>query len=320
MKLITFVSLLTMSFSSAVLAAEQTAIDWLQQLSQAISNKNFSTSFVVVKNNHAEPYHWYHGVDDNGKQFEILALLNGPRRDVLRQDKLVSYFEPEFNPYSVHADHIQGPIPAIFSGDVSQLLSQYDVIAAGKSRVLGRPAQIIRIIAKDHQRLAHRLWLDLDSGLLLKMAVLTRQGKVLEQIQFTYLDISDKPSNAIKTLMNAKLPNAITLPEKTTQPMAWQVDWLPEGFTEINRDRHKLAMVDQAVDFRLFSDGLVNFSVYVSPSKHKYRNLEIVKDGATLILNKVSGYKEVSIVGKIPVATAKSIANSVSFSLVNSQP
>ena len=44
-----------------VKAVQQEALDdaesWLQQLSTSLNTLNFSTSFVVVKNNHAEPYH-----------------------------------------------------------------------------------------------------------------------------------------------------------------------------------------------------------------------------------------------------------------------
>jgi sigma-E factor negative regulatory protein RseB len=63
----------------------------------------------------------------------------------------------------------------------------------------------------------------------------------------------------------------------------------------------------------LFHDGLVDVSVYVNPSKDKQRSIEFANDGATLVLNEVMNNVEVSIVGKIPVATAKKIINSVRF-------
>jgi len=69
----------------------------------------------------------------------------------------------------------------------------------------------------------------------------------------------------------------------------------------------------QAVEFMLFNDGLVDISVYVSPSKAKQRAVEFANDGATLVLNQVINNIEVSVVGKIPLETAKKIVNSVSF-------
>ena len=63
----------------------------------------------------------------------------------------------------------------------------------------------------------------------------------------------------------------------------------------------------------LFNDGLVDLSVYVNPSKDKQRVIEYAHDGATLVFNQVINNVEVSVVGKIPVTTAKKIVNSVYF-------
>jgi len=296
------------------------AKSWLERLSNSLQSLNFSTSFVVVKNNQAEPYHWYHGVDDNGVEFEILALLNGPRKDILRKGDIISYIEPERAPYSVVGKQISGPIPSVFSQDISVLEKSYDFVSVGKSRILGRPAQIIRLVAKDAQRYGYWLWLDQDTGLLLKMALITRQGHLLEQIQFTYLDITDALSPSLGHLAQAELPKVIELPESTqATEFSWQVNWLPLGFKRIKVDRHRISLTKQAVEFMLFSDGLVDVSVYVSPSSVVQRKSEFVKDGATIVLNQIVNNKEISVVGKIPSTTAKAIADSVSFRGVNRQ-
>ena len=121
MKLLSsFFLLISLSFSA--IAAENTQAKLLlEQLSQSLRQLNFSTSFVVVKNNQAEPYHWLHGVSDENMELEILALLNGPRRDVLRKGNVISYIEPESPPYSVQSNHLSGPIPVVFRGDIAIL-------------------------------------------------------------------------------------------------------------------------------------------------------------------------------------------------------
>ena len=128
MKLISsLLILLSVNFSVSAIENDQ-AKTWLDRLSQSLNQLNFNTSFVVVKNNQAEPYHWFHGVGDGGIELEILALLNGPRRDILRRGDVVSYIEPEFPPYSITSHHIVGPIPAIFRGDMSTLEVSYNFI------------------------------------------------------------------------------------------------------------------------------------------------------------------------------------------------
>ena len=306
--------MLSTSFSALTAEIEQ-ASSWLSALSQTLKTRNFSTSFVVIKNNHAEPYHWFHGVDETGKELEILSLLNGPRRDVLRKNNIVSYIEPELPPYSVETFQMSGgPIPAIFSGDIIALEKGYNFISLGKSRVLGRSAQIIRIVSKDNNRFGYRLWLDQDSSMLLKMSVITREGKVLEQVQFTHLEFSTDLPEPLKKLQVADMPPVIDVPESTVNnDLRWKVNWLPNGFKKIRSNYHRLSITKQATEFLLFSDGLVDVSVYINKSSVKHRAPEFVMNGATGVFNQVVNGIEVSVVGKIPSTTAKSIADSVSL-------
>jgi sigma-E factor negative regulatory protein RseB len=307
---------LLLILSSGLTTANETpqAKKWLEHLATSLQTLNFSTSFVVVKNNHAEPYHWYHGINDQGTEFEILALLNGPRKDTLRKGDVVSYLEAGAQPYSVVGKEISGPIPSVFRQGISTLEKSYDIISVGKSRILGRPAQLIRLVAKDGQRYGYWLWLDQESGLLLKTALITRKGQLLEQIQFTYLEITDELPASLVHLSQTDLPKVIVVPEnRATKGFAWQVNWLPLGFEQIKMNSHHINLTKQPVEFMLFSDGLVDVSVYVSASNIRSRAVEFVKDGATVVLNQIENGKEISVVGKIPSKMAKAIADSVSF-------
>ncbi|MGB2740825.1 MAG: MucB/RseB C-terminal domain-containing protein [Cognaticolwellia sp.] len=305
--------LLLVTISTSVAANEnEQAEPWLERLAKSMQTLNFSTSFVVVKNNQAEPYHWFHGVDENGSELEIFSLLNGPRRDVLRKKNIVSYIEPELPPYSVTSQQISGPIPAVLRDGATQLAQTYDFISVGRSRVLGRPAQLIRIVSKDQNRYGHWLWLDQKTGMLLKLALITRTGQLLEQIQFTHLDITDDLSDSLQQLQQATLPSVIEIPDGyQEQILQWDVKWLPAGFKRRNANRHRISATKKPVEFMLFNDGLVDVSVYVSPSDEHQRATDFVMDGATVVLNQVVNGFEVSVVGKIPAKTAKAIADSV---------
>ncbi|MCO4799752.1 MAG: MucB/RseB C-terminal domain-containing protein [Colwelliaceae bacterium] len=304
--------------SSPVWSAEtkspETADVWLARLSQSLQSLNFSTSFVVVKNNHAEPYHWFHGVNDENVELEILSLLNGPRRDILRKNNTISYIEPELPPYSVLSSNLRGPIPTILSGAVQDLASTYNFISVGKSRILGRSAQIVRIVPKDTSKYGHWLWLDEKTGLLLKLAIVTRKGQQLEQVQFTHLDITENPAESLNQLQSTELPKVVDIPQGyQQQKLSWEVNWLPQGFEKINANRHRISSTKQPVEFILFGDGLVEVSVYVTQSKEQTRPVDFVMDGATVALNQVNNGIEVSVVGKIPSTTAKKIADSVTL-------
>jgi sigma-E factor negative regulatory protein RseB len=285
---------------------------WLERLSTSLKTLNFNTSFVVVKNNQAEPYHWFHGRDEDNLELEIFATLNGPRHDILRKGDVVSYIEPEVAPYSVESEKISGPIPAILSADISTIENDYEFISVGRSRVLGRVAQLIRIVSKEQDRFGYWLWLDQESGLLLKLAIISLKGQLLEQIQFTHLDITDSLVDTLIQLKQADLPPVIEVPSiHQDHQLTWQVNWLPTGFKQIKANRHSMSSTKQPVEFILYNDGLVDVSVYVSASDEKQRNVEYVMDGATVVLNQVVNGFEISVVGKIPSNTAKAIANSI---------
>ena len=309
--------LLLVSLNTSALAAEtESAKLWLEQLSKSLRELNFTTSFVVVKNNQAEPYHWLHGIGENSQELEIFSRLNGPRRDILRQGDIVSYIEPEQEPYSIISQSVQSPIPTIFSGDFSELEENYRFISVGRSRVLGRVAQLVRIVAKDKYRFSYWLWLDQETGLLLKMAILTRQGLLLEQIQFTHIEVSEKLSESLVQFQSTELPEIIKLNnQQKNRVLAWKVDWLPQGFAVIKSNQHNLNSHNQgenkAVEFMLFSDGLVEISVYVNLSQENFRAAEYASDGATMVFNHIVQGVEVGVVGDIPLTTAKLIAESI---------
>lgn len=309
--------LLLLSFNVLAINTDtESAKFWLKKLSQSLRELNFTTSFVVVKNNQVEPYHWLHGIGENELELEIFASMNGPRRDVLRQGDVVSYIVPEQEPYSVISKDIRSPIPSIFRGDITALEDNYRFISVGRSRILGRVAQLIRIVAKDDYRFSYWLWLDQQSGLLLKMAVLTRQGQLLEQIQFTRIDVSEKLSENLVQLQFTELPPVGKLNNRQEHKnLPWQVNWLPEGFKLLKSNQHSLnsysRVGEKTVDFMLFTDGLVEVSVYVNASKENFRAPEYANDGATMVYNHVSQGVEVGVVGGVPLVTARKIAESI---------
>jgi len=312
-----FLLLILSLFCFGVLGAEtDSAKSFLERLSKSLRELNFTTSFVVVKNNQVAPYHWLHGLGADNQELEIFTRLNGSRRDILRRGDIVSYIEPEKEAYSVISKNIQGPIPAIFRGNISQLEANYRFISVGRSRVLGRVAQLVRIVAKDKYRFSYWLWLDQQTGLLLKMAVVTRKGQVLEQVQFTHIEVNEKLLESLDKFQTADLPAIVKVnPLQKYQALGWQVSWLPEGFAVVKSNTHNLSGynqdADKAVEFVMLSDGLIDVSVYVNTSRESFMAPEYASDGATIVFNHILQGVEVGIVGKIPLVTARKIAESI---------
>ena len=91
----------------------QSANQWLAELQNIITNANFQVSFVqTIAGKETVPYLWRHGIMEDGSELEQLNLQNGPGRELIRVNDVVSVFEPDVQPYSLRSKHINGPIPS----------------------------------------------------------------------------------------------------------------------------------------------------------------------------------------------------------------
>jgi sigma-E factor negative regulatory protein RseB len=154
------------------------------------------------------------------------------------------------------------------------------------------------------------------------MAIVTRKGQVLEQVQFTHIEVNKTLSDSLDKFQTADLPAIIKVtPSQKYQALDWQVGWLPAGFTVVKSSRHNLSGfnqdADKAVEFLMFSDGLIELSVYVNPSDEEFMAPEYASDGATIVFNHILQGVEVDIMGDIPLITARKIAESIILAPVN---
>ncbi|NMP17676.1 MucB/RseB C-terminal domain-containing protein [Thalassotalea sp. Y01] len=291
--------------------SKATAQQWMERLNQAMRTLNFDTSFVVVRNNRAEPYRWLHGIKE-GEQLELITLLNGARQEAIRYNSTVSYFEPDRVPYSVQSNTIRGPIPASLYTDYSLLQQTYRFILVGKSRILGRQAQLIRLESKDKNRFGYWLWLDAETGLMLKIAVVSKDAEILEQIQFTHLQLKDDATELFAQMQEISLPKLVN-DNSADVSLPWTVTYLPKGFEQVSSQIRYIAKIGERVQAMMFNDGLVDVSVYVTPSAEQPRAATVNQTGATVLLSLLREGHEITVIGKIPAKTAAHIAESVVF-------
>ena len=284
---------------------------WLDKLRTNLRTLNYRISFVVSRTNgESEPYLWRHGSQD-GLEMEHLSVLNGPGREAFRIGNVVSIFEPDVQPYSLRSNYINGPIPQQFFKAPELLNNAYNMVLVGRSRISGLAAQQIRIISRDKSRYSFTAWLDQDSGLLLKLDMLDLDGKLIEQIQVTSLHISDEPDAYFSRIEREKLPEINRIVSHPPVLHQWQINWLPKGMNLIKRDVHTLPVTGDVVDYVLLSDGMVDVSVYMHKIKGSLVDSGWLQHHSTTLLSLNNGDVEVTVVGKIPVATANSIASSI---------
>ncbi|WP_269520209.1 MucB/RseB C-terminal domain-containing protein [Alteromonas sp. BMJM2] len=293
--------------------ALQTPVQWLQRLQSLISSANYQVSFVqTTVGKETVPYLWRHGVLDDGTEVEHLNLQNGPGRELIRVDGIVSVFEPDTQPYSIRSRFINGPIPNILLHNPQKLLESYEFVLVGRARVAGRPAQQIRIVSRDNTRFGYQLWLDEESGMLLKLNMLDLQGALLEQIQISTFSVTASPSPYFARINPSSLPEPIMMASSQSRAHGWEVNYLPVGMQEVKRDTRRLALTGQVVEYKMYSDGLVDVSVYVQPIEDALGGDIALRNEVSTFLTLKAGKAQVTVLGEIPLQTAKAIATSIS--------
>ncbi len=298
--------------SHPTLSSSASMSQWLTQLSSIIANTNFQVSFVQMKaGKETLPYLWRHGVLDDGTEVEQLNLQNGPGRELIRLNDVVSVFEPDVQPYSLRSHYINGPIPSTLIYHPEKLLDGYEFVPVGRARVAGRSAQQIRIVSRDNTRFGYHLWLDEQTGMLLKLNMLDLQGALLEQIQVTAFSIDAEPSEYFSRINASSLPKPMAISGSQTRELNWDVKYLPLGMKEIKQDTRRLALTGQVVEHKLLSDGLVDVSVYVQPADDALGGDVALRSEFGTFLTFIDGLAQVTVVGEIPLQTAKAIATSL---------
>ncbi|WP_462157562.1 MucB/RseB C-terminal domain-containing protein [Pseudoalteromonas sp. GB56] len=305
-----YVALLCLSFLPTQALSQATAKQWLDDMATAVKQRNFVASFVVVKDRATEPYRWSHG-NQQGQEIELLTLLNGAGLEIVRVGDRVTYYEPQVQPYSVRTSAITGPIPEVLFGEVEKLEENYNFVLGNKDRIAGRPAQLLRIEAKDQDKYSYWVWVDTETSLLLRSAYVNSQGEFLEQLQLSHISVSEAPAPELIEISKREFPEPLPSVEAQEDTGSWQIGWLPEGFELLKSDRHKLDFNNELADYYLYSDGLVDVSVFVQRPLAGQRPSGSLTSGATTIYIHNAGAFDVSVIGNIPTQTAKTIAESV---------
>jgi sigma-E factor negative regulatory protein RseB len=290
--------------------ADADAMRWLGRMQQALNQRNYELSLVVIDGLRNEPLHLTHGLLD-GRPATLLTYLNGPPRYVVRFADRVSYFAGDGSAYSVAGERLAEPFPAAFWGDLRALTRNYQFQLAGRNRTVGRFVQLVRVVPRDEQRYGALLWLDEEHGLLLRMDLISSQGELIEQVQVVSASLSEQPAASLKALSLDALPAVQPAPEASKSSPRWALGWLPAGFELRRQGNHPLTEADNAADYYLLSDGLTDLSVYIQAEPQPRDLQQAASLGATSIVTRWQKGVEVAAVGRLPVETLARVVDGV---------
>ncbi|TKI06780.1 sigma-E factor regulatory protein RseB [Martelella alba] len=284
----------------------------LQQMSQASNTLDYEFAYVSVSKQGVDSLRFRHALIDK-QQFAQLLQMDGPRLEILQRGNEISYFEPGFEPFTLAGDHIVDSLPSIVYADFTRLARYYDFISVGRARVSDRLCEAIRIVPRDGTRFSYIIWVDTETKLPLRADLLDRDGEALEQFRVVSFVVDSQIMTAMRGLQKVSLPPLLAMPSSETAQFDWRVNWLPAGVDEVSRNRRTLPGVNVPIEVRLYSDGLFGFAVDVNTPTGENNAERYVRSGRRTVYTDVRDNKEITVVGELPPATAKRIADSIVF-------
>ncbi|GAB3523600.1 sigma-E factor regulatory protein RseB [Photobacterium alginatilyticum] len=284
----------------------------LHQMDEASRGLSYELSYILIKKNSIEPLRYRHTFED-GETYAHLVYLSGPPREVIQRGSEVSYFEPGLDPFTINSNKMVAPLPPIMKSDIEELAQFYDFISMGRAREAGVACDVVRIAPKDGARYSYLIWVDTRSKLVMRADLLDRDGEPLEQYRAVSYVVNPKVGDVLRSLKTVELPAVVKLPPQPQAELSWHANWLPQGFESVSRNRHRLMMTERPVESKMYSDGLFSFSIYVSSADSFTVREQLVRQGRRTLHSYLLKDKEVTVVGDIPPATARRVAESVAF-------
>ncbi|WP_281646012.1 MucB/RseB C-terminal domain-containing protein [Parendozoicomonas sp. Alg238-R29] len=250
---------------------------------------------------------------------ERLIYQDGPYREIVRKGDQVAFIRPGGDVSRFHSEGMSALIERIanFQDDLRR---SYRLLFGGEDRVAGRTVLRIDVQSRDNHRYGFTLWLDRETGLLLRSEMIGEKGAVLERMQFADFSIQEaipskdlEPSREVTWVKKEAVANKSDSSEAS--PSGWDAGWIPAGFEVTGYNRIDSPVSKQKVDSVLYSDGLSAFSVFVEEDESRVLGPASEQIGATSAVSRVfrkgDTYYNVTVIGEVPLGTAERVAVSV---------
>ncbi|MEJ4045234.1 sigma-E factor regulatory protein RseB [Erwinia sp. SLM-02] len=296
---------------SSVAPAQSPSGALLQQMEQASQSLSYELAYINVSRLGIESLRYRHAVIDN-KTYAQLLQMDGPRREIIQRGNEISYFEPGLEPFTMAGDHIVDSLPALVYADFEHLASSYDFVSVGRTRIADQLCEVIRIVSRDGTRYGYVVWLDSETKLPLRVDLLDRDGETLEQYRVVSFAVDQGVSKLMQGLETAKLPPTLSVPAGNKATFNWKAGWLPAGMKEVAQSRRQIPSLNRPVESRLYSDGLFSFSVNITLAD-KNSTSQLLRTGRRTVQTEVRNNAEITVVGELPPATAKRIADGITL-------
>lgn len=318
----TFVSFL-LPVSAAFAQIQQTeppvdtqALQWLQRIHAATQKLSYTGTFVYQHRDQMETSRITRYVDASGA-FERLESLGGTPREIIRRRDQVTCYLPESRTVKIDKQVGDRSFPSVLPVQVKDLGENYTIRRGETERVAGFDCQVIVLTPRDKMRYGHKLWAEVNTGMLLRARTYDERNNPIETFEFTQLQMGNVDRAMVRSRFAAKGKDwkveDSAAQDVNLVSLGWTVRATPPGFRKIGEMRRTLGGIAD-VGHIVLSDGLAAVSVFIEPlASRQSETPGLARQGAINVYTRRLGEHWITVVGETPPGSVKYFANAVEY-------
>lgn len=307
-----------LAFAGAGLADDRADVErWLDRMAHAVESLDYRGTLVYWQDGRFDTLKIIHRADEEGVR-ERLYSLSGQPREILRDGSEVRTLLSGEGEVIVQSELTARLLPNLPLRRLKMAAQAYVMHVRDQERIAGHQARIIEILPRDEFRYGYRFWLEQQTGMLLRSALLDQAGEAIQQLAFVEIELGARindyelePQLQPEAIVNSRLVPHEPVFENLTAfdgTLASGSQWLPPTVP----DHFHLARLGQgetqegsAFRHLLYSDGLASFSVYIEEDEGDHEAGRVESLGTVHVLSGRLEDRQVTIVGEVPMATVR---------------
>jgi len=292
------------------------AMAWLKKIAVASRQINYAGTFVYQHGNQVETSHIAHFVDAGG-EYEKLETLDGPPREIVRNNDNVTCYLPDSKTVVIEKRTARR-FPSLLPEQLSGIADNYVLRKGEQDRVAGFDCQVIALEPRDNLRYGHKFCAELATGLPLRARTYSDKHEMVESFAFSQLKIgSGVTKDMLKSRFAGKsqswrVDKSALEQNETSADTGWVLNNQPTGFRKLTEMKRSIAGRPVQVSHIVYSDGLAAVSVFIEPLPKSPPPTGPTYQGAVNIYVRSQADQMVTVVGETPARTVKQIAESLS--------
>lgn len=283
--------------------------NWLDRMSRAVETLDYRGTLVHVRDGQVDTLRIIHRADEDGVRERIYSIDGAPR-EILREGDSVRCVLPGDEPMMLESQLAGRLLPSL---PVSRLLgpeSGYVMSLGGRERVADMMARIIHIQPRDAYRYGSRLWLEERTGMLLRYALIDHDGRQLQQLTFTSLELGAniseselEPELVGQQVTTQSMDESLRSAASSVGPVSVRPR-VPRGFRLVNAGQGR-GPGGAEFEHLLYSDGLSSFSIYIEKADSETMAARVEAMGPVHVYTTQAGGRLFTVVGEVPAATVE---------------